>query len=142
MVKVAMLPPFKRKDGAMETTKERKLDKLHEQNLRVLQRSRDKLLVEKNTYLQKIKEIDRQLKKYDVVIEGAEKRYQKVMEKENEKQKLLEGYLHYLDQVPTRKRRKKKEEEETALLEENEEKPEMMESNSDDLPFDERVPMV
>ena len=103
----------------METTKERKLDKLHEQNLRVLQRSRDKLLVEKNTYLQKIKEIDRQLKKYDVVIEGAEKRYQKVMEKENEKQKLLEGYLHYLDQVPTRKRRKKKEEEETALLEEN-----------------------
>ena len=59
MVKVAMLPLFKRKDGAMETTKERKLDKLHEQNLRVLERSRDKLLVEKNTYLQKIKEIDR-----------------------------------------------------------------------------------
>ena len=92
----------------MEANKERKLNaKLHEQNLRVLERSRDKLRIEKDTYQQKIREIDRQLKKYDDLIEGAQKRYQKAMEKEGEVQKLVEGYYDYLNQIPTRKKRKK-----------------------------------
>ena len=107
----------------MEANKERKLNaKLHEQNLRVLERSRDKLRIEKDTYQQKIREIDSQLKKYDDLIEGAQKRYQKAMEKEGEVQKLVEGYYDYLNQIPTRKKRKKKsseEEERSSFLENN-----------------------
>lgn len=127
----------------MEANRERKLNaKLHEQNLRVLERSRDKLRIEKDTYQQKIREIDRRLKKYDDLIEGAQKRYQKAMEKEGEVQKLVEGYYDYLNQIPTRKKRKKKssDEEDNESITENH--PAAEEFVQDNTNFQERETMV
>lgn len=125
--KVAVLPPLKKKGKGEYMDEENKVieeksveevkpsnhkkltSKVHEQNLKQLEKKRDQILHEREKYQKKINALDRQLEAHKKMIDTLKKRYEKLREKEQDILNLEDDYYNELEKIRSKKSGKKHE---------------------------------